>query len=119
MHADHVGCDVMQTCGFILLLLLRRQVSSIGYIGGDKNISITQQLSAVVEKHLGIPPARVYVNVRQAFASCICVNMRLVHRRSNRHEHQPPVRFCLIRVDLAILQVSTWLNPTRPVHWAS
>ena len=51
-----------------LMLLPCRQVSSIGYIGGDKNISITQQLSAVVEKHLGIPPARVYVNVRLAFA---------------------------------------------------
>jgi Macrophage migration inhibitory factor (MIF) len=59
-------CGFMQPCGVILLLLPRRQVSSIGYIGGDKNISITQQLSAVVEKQLGIPPARVYVNVRLA-----------------------------------------------------
>jgi Macrophage migration inhibitory factor (MIF) len=42
------------------------QVSSIGYIGGDKNISITQQLAAVVEQHLSIPPTRVYVNVRLA-----------------------------------------------------
>lgn len=40
------------------------QVSSIGAIGGDKNVSIVKQLSEVVEKHLSIPPARVYVNVR-------------------------------------------------------
>lgn len=58
-------------CGPVVSLTVAAapQVSSIGYIGGDKNISITQQLSAVVEKHLGIPPARVYVNVRLAFAS--------------------------------------------------
>ena len=55
------------------------QVSSIGCIGGDKNISITQQLSAVVEKHLGIPPARVYVNVRLACASCMYVHVRLTY----------------------------------------
>lgn len=38
------------------------EVSSIGAIGGDKNASIVSQLSGVVEKHLSIPPARVYVN---------------------------------------------------------
>lgn len=42
---------------------MNAQVSSIGSIGGAKNANIVESLSGVIERRLGVPPDRCYINV--------------------------------------------------------
>ncbi len=40
------------------------EVASIGFIGGDKNVTISAALTETIGKHLSVPADRVYINVR-------------------------------------------------------
>lgn len=37
------------------------ELISIGAIGGDKNKKISAALAEIVQRHLGVPPARLYI----------------------------------------------------------